>query len=78
MPRAIVVNSYGLTTWWQDQNYKPRSFVLAGSNDNTTWTSLSDVPNKTDWVYGYEQIFPVQNESGRFLPTRVLLTTIID
>jgi hypothetical protein len=63
MPTAIVINSYGLSFYFNSNNFAAKSFVLAGSNDASTWTSLSDYESKKDWVYGYEQVLPVQNES---------------
>jgi hypothetical protein len=55
LPTAITVTSYNITSfvntgsdWWKS----PREFVLAGSNNNTTWTFLDQRTNINWTAFG--------------------------
>lgn len=39
----------------------PNSWVLEGSNDNETWTTLDTITNYTNWAINQLQVFPVDS-----------------
>jgi hypothetical protein len=49
LPNAIRLTMCSMTTLYP---YAPRSFVIAGSNDGTTWVSLYDTTDTSSWVSG--------------------------
>ena len=51
-PTATVVNRIGLLRYYSVTNSAPKDYVLQGSNDDSNWTALLTVSNKTDWVAG--------------------------
>jgi hypothetical protein len=59
LPKAIFIKSYGLKTYWPNETYTPSSFLLAGSNNGSTWTLLSETISKMNWAYAYEEFFNV-------------------
>ena len=59
LPNPIVLYSFSLNFWWGAANYVARSFLIAASNDNTTWTNIYDNSNITSFVYGTAQTFVV-------------------
>ena len=52
LPSAITLSSFILYPYSLDLTRAPASFMLAGSNNGSTWVSLSDQTGQTSWVAG--------------------------
>jgi len=66
LPNPIVLYSFSLNFWWTDQSYWAKSFLVAGSNDNSTWTNIYDTTTAS-FVYGTAQTFVT---TGQPIPYR--------
>ena len=51
LPSAITLSSFIIYPYSGDTTRAPLSFVLAGSNNGTTWVSLSDQTAQTSWTF---------------------------
>ena len=51
LPNPIVPTSIIIYPFTNGVTRAPSSFVFAGSNDGTTWTSILDRTGQTSWVY---------------------------
>ena len=58
LPNPIVLYSFSLNFYWPDQSYRLKSFLIAASNDGSSWTNIYDNTNAT-FVYGTTQTFVV-------------------
>jgi hypothetical protein len=58
IPNPIVLYSFSLNFWWPTQSYWAKSFLIAASNDNSTWTNIYDTTTAS-FVYGTTQTFVV-------------------
>jgi hypothetical protein len=56
LPNPIVLYSFSLNFWWGSQNYWAKSFLIAASNDNSTWTNIYDTTTAS-FTYGTAQTF---------------------
>ena len=55
---STEVGSYAIYSQNADEDTKsPKSWILSGSNDNSTWTELDSVGNQTDWDKWEGRIF---------------------
>jgi hypothetical protein len=50
MPTGIVLSSYSMYARSGFEYRMPRNFVIAGSNDGTTWTAIDTQTNQTSWT----------------------------
>jgi hypothetical protein len=60
LPSSILISSFAITpqgTTGFGEVRSPRSFVLAGSNDGTTWFTITDRTGIVDWVSGTTKTF---------------------
>jgi len=71
LPNPIVLYSFSLNFWWENANYTLKSFLLAGSNDGTTWTNIYDNTNAS-FVYGTAQTFVVTGSSVAYKYFRLI------
>lgn len=71
LPNPIVLYSFSLNFWWTDGNYTLKSFLLAGSNDGTTWTNIYDNTNGS-FTYGTAQTFVVTGSSVAYKYFRLI------
>ena len=71
LPNPIVLYSFSLNHWWQDGNYGAKSFLIAASNDNSTWTNIYDNTNAT-FTYGTSQTFLVTGSSVAYIYFRLI------
>lgn len=71
LPNPIVLYSFSLNFWWPNGNYRMKSFLLAGSNDNTTWTNIYDNTNGS-FTYGIAQTFVVTGSSVAYKYFRLI------
>jgi len=72
LPNPIVLYSFLLNFWWSSQAYWAKSFLLAGSNDNSTWTNIYDNINAS-FVYGTAQTFVVTGSSVPYRYFRLIV-----
>jgi hypothetical protein len=77
LPNQIIISSFTLLPYFVSgtNNYVPRSFVLAGSNDGSTWDLLYDNgnPNTISWTVGVEQNFIVNNNGNKYKYYRLII-----
>jgi hypothetical protein len=66
VPNPIVLYSFELEFYWPTQSYTAKSFLIAASNDGTTWTNIYDNTNAS-FVYDTGQTFVV---TGSPIPYR--------
>jgi len=66
LPNPIVLYSFSLNFWWPDQAYWAKSFLIAASNDNSTWTNIYDTTTAS-FTYGSAQTFVT---TGQPIPYR--------
>lgn len=59
----IKVNKYTITTATSTPRC-PMSWILQGSNDNTTWDNLHIVTNETNWAVNESRDFFIANSSN--------------
>ena len=71
LPNPIVLYSFSLNFWWPDSNYRMKSFLIAGSNDGSTWTNIYDNTNAS-FVYGTAQTFVVTGSSVAYRYFRLI------
>jgi hypothetical protein len=74
LPNPIVLYSFLLNFWWSSQAYWAKSFLLAASNDGTTWTNIYDNTNAS-FVYGTAQTFVVTGSSVPYRYFRLIVRT---
>ena len=72
LPNPIVLYSFSLRFWWPSQAYWAKSFLIAGSNDNSTWTNIYDNTNAS-FVYGTAQTFVVTGSSVPYRYFRLIV-----
>jgi hypothetical protein len=73
IPNPIVLYSFSLNFWWSDSIYVARSFLIAASNDNSTWTNIYDNTNVNNWVYGTAQTFVVTGSPNAYRYFRLIV-----
>jgi hypothetical protein len=56
VPNPIVLYSFTLRFWWPNQSYWPKSFVIAASNDGSTWTNIYSTTTAS-FTYSVNQTF---------------------
>jgi hypothetical protein len=71
LPNPIVLYSFSLNFWWVSQSYWLKSFIIAASNDNSTWTNIYDNTNAS-FVYGTAQTFVVTGSSNAYKYFRLI------
>ena len=71
IPNPIVLYSFSLNFWWGTQSYWLKSFLIAASNDGTTWTNIYDNTNSS-FVYGTAQTFVVTGSSVAYKYFRLI------
>lgn len=52
LPNPIVLYSFSLKFYWPSDSFWLKSFLIAASNDNTTWTNIYDTTNGGISNYG--------------------------
>jgi hypothetical protein len=57
IPNQILLTRLGITPPSGSYMYVPRSFVVLGSNDNSSWNLLYEETNRTDWTMGVRKVF---------------------
>jgi hypothetical protein len=74
LPSPVIVSSFTLLPNWGNgsNNYMPRSFCLAASNDGSTWVNVFDNTSVT-WVYSVEQNFTVNNNGNKYSYYRLIV-----
>ena len=65
LPDAIVLSSYRLSPWRNSVTRIPVQFIVAGSNDGSTW-SLVDTQNNTDWPASGKNFTVSKNNSYKY------------
>jgi hypothetical protein len=58
LPSAIILNSYTITATMDVLARCPRAWVIAGSNNGTTWASI-DTQSNISWTLGQSKSFNV-------------------
>ena len=72
LPNPIVLYSFSLNFWWSSQAYWAKSFLIAASNDGTTWTNIYDTTTAS-FVYGTAQTFVVTGSSVAYRYFRLIV-----
>ena len=72
LPNPIVLYSFSLNFWWPTQSYWAKSFIIAASNDNSTWTNIYDTTTAS-FVYGTAQTFVVTGSSNAYKYFRLIV-----
>ena len=72
LPNPIVLYSFSLNFWWPTQSYWAKSFLIAASNDNSTWTNIYDTTTAS-FVYGTAQTFVVTGSSVAYKYFRLIV-----
>ena len=72
LPNPIVLYSFSLNFWWSSQAYWAKSFLIAASNDGSTWTNIYDTTTAS-FVYGTAQTFVVTGSSVAYRYFRLIV-----
>ena len=72
IPNPIVLYSFSLNFWWPNGAYWAKSFLIAGSNDNSTWTNIYNNTNAT-FVYSTAQTFVVTGSPNAYRYFRLIV-----
>jgi hypothetical protein len=65
LPDAIILSGYRLSPWRNSPSRIPVQFIIAGSNNGTTW-SLVDSQNNTDWPASGKNFTVSKNNSYNY------------
>ncbi len=72
IPNPIVLYSFSLNFWWDSQSYWAKSFLIAASNDGSTWTNIYDTTSAS-FVYGTTQTFVVTGSPNAYKYFRLIV-----
>lgn len=72
IPNPIVLYSFSLNFWWDDQAYWAKSFLIAASNDAITWTNIYDTTTAS-FVYSTAQTFVVTGSPNAYRYFRLIV-----
>jgi len=74
IPNPIVLYSFSLNFWWPTESYWAKSFLIAASNDNSTWTNIYNNTNAS-FTYGTTQTFVVTGSPIAYRYFRLIVTS---